>query len=378
MSLVETAYTRRAEVISSDPVAAVRELAKQLHQDQMAGVIFFCSANYDSQILAAQFRSHFSCPVVGCTTAGEIGSRYQDNGIVAISFGADQFRIHPYLIKSLSDYGLTESQQMAAMIRRDVEFSSGLDKDGMFGLVLMDGLSIKEELVIASINASLQGVSLLGGSAGDSLDFKETRVFAEGKFHKGAGVFVMVESRLPFEVFKFQHFKPSGDDLVITESDPATRRVMEINGGPAASEYAEALGYSAEQLTPQVYAGFPLMIQIGEEWYVRAIQQVNPDGSITFFCAIDNGLPLTIARGGGFVETLAAKIDELTAQFTRVECTIGFDCILRRLELLASGDSLQVEELIRRLNFVGFSTFGEQYGSVHINQTLTGVVLGER
>lgn len=377
MLLVKTEAIKRAEVVSPDPAVAVQTLAEKLHQDHMAGVIFFCSDQYGPESLASEFRNHFDCPVVGCTTAGEIGSHYQENGIVAVSFASDKFRLHPHLIRSLDDFDSTKAGEMADTIRSNLAFSTDFQPDEMFGFVLLDGLSFKEEPVTAFIHSALQGVSLIGGSAGDSLAFKETRVFAEGEFHRGAGVFIMIESKLPFRTFKLQHFEPSEMELVITEADPATRTVMEIDGGPAAEEYAEILGLEIDALTPQVFSRHPVMMQIGDEWFVRSIQKVNPDGSLTFFCAIDEGLPLTVARGVGFVETLEAKVAELAAEFSSIECTLACDCILRKLEMLETGETTRTEAALAPLNIVGFNTFGEQFGSIHINQTLTGVVLGE-
>ncbi len=111
------------------------------------------------------------------------------------------------------------------------------------------------------------------------------------------------------------------------------------------------------------------MLQLGNDWYVRSIQKVNPDGSLRFFCAIDEGLPLTIAKGKGLVETLEMKIDDLEERFSHIACTLGFDCILRRVEMKERGRTPEVESALSRLKFTGFSTFGEQYGAVHVNQT---------
>jgi hypothetical protein len=374
---VITEDIKRAEVTSPDPAVAVQTLAENLHQEEMAGVIFFCSSSYDPENLALEFRKRFDCPVVGCTSAGEIGTHYQENGIVAVSFSAENFSLHPFLIESMADFDTTDVRQMVDSIRQDLRFSEELDPKEMFGLLLMDGLSVREEAVTAAIHSAIGGVSLIGGSAGDSLEFKETRVFAHGKFHTGAGIFMLIETRLPFKTFKLQHFEPSEVDMVITEADPGTRTVTEINGGPAAEEYAEILGLKADSLTPQIFASYPVMLQIGDQWFVRSIQKVNPDGSLTFFCAIDEGLPLTIAKGVGFVETLEEKVTQLTHEFSGIECTLGCDCILRRLELMESGNVKKVETALARLNFIGFSTFGEQFDSIHVNQTLTGVVLGK-
>ena len=53
MSIAEFHKIKRAEVVSPDPVEAVHSLSGQLHKDDIAGVIFFCSSSYDQDALAA-------------------------------------------------------------------------------------------------------------------------------------------------------------------------------------------------------------------------------------------------------------------------------------------------------------------------------------
>jgi hypothetical protein len=36
-----------------------------------------------------------------------------------------------------------------------------------------------------------------------------------------------------------------------------------------------------------------------------------------------------------------------------------------------------VDEIYRQANSVGFCTYGEQFWGVHVNQTLTGLAIGE-
>jgi hypothetical protein len=37
-----------------------------------------------------------------------------------------------------------------------------------------------------------------------------------------------------------------------------------------------------------------------------------------------------------------------------------------------------MSELYRQNGVIGFHTYGEQYGSMHVNQTFTGVAIGRR
>ncbi len=374
---MEKMHIKRAENCIGDEFEAVKDLAFKLQLERMAGVIFFCSSRYDLGKIAEAIEQQFTCPVMGCTSSGEIGSTYQDGGIVGVSFSADTFAIHTAIIDNLREFQIKSSQNIVDSLVRNLSISEKLDPEKMFGFLVVDGLSLQEEQIVSCLHQSLDGVSLFGGSAGDDLAFDETHVFYNGAFHSGAAVFSLIESRLPFKTFKFQHYKPSEKDMVITEADPATRRVLEINGGPAAQELAEVIGIKKEELTLKVYSTHPVMLQIGNDWYVRAIQSVNDDGSITFACAIDRGLPLTIGEVTDLLPTLEEQIQTVQNSFNNVLLTLGCDCVHRRLEIIETGLKEEVEALLRQVNFVGFNTYGEQFDSIHVNQTLTCVVIGD-
>ena len=102
---------------------------------------------------------------------------------------------------------------------------------------------------------------------------------------------MFIESTLDFEIFQFQHFDPSGLELVITDADPDRRRVFGIDGGPAAAEFARLLDLDESELTPEVFSRHPLMLRLGDEWYIRSVSRLNDDGSLDFFCAIEAGIP---------------------------------------------------------------------------------------
>ena len=119
------------------------------------------------------------------------------------------------------------------------------------------------------------------------------------------------------------------------------------------------------------------MLRFGGEYYVRSIQKVNEDGSLTFYCAIDEGLVLRVAQGEDLVENLQGALREARKEIPSIKLTIGFDCILRRLEVAEKGLEEQVNEILKQNDVIGFNTYGEQYNFVHINQTFTGIALGE-
>ena len=108
--------------------------------------------------------------------------------------------------------------------------------------MLVDGASVSEEPVAYAFQEGLGDVSLIGGSAGNGLRFGSTYVYVDGRFLSDAAVLVVADTPLPIMPFKTQHFVPTDERLVVTEADPARRTVTEIDGLPAAAEYARALG----------------------------------------------------------------------------------------------------------------------------------------
>lgn len=363
----------------SDPLQAVHEMAQAIDQPEMAMVIFFASSKYELATLGQAMKAAFNCPVIGCTTAGEISTAagYRAGGLVGISLSSAHLITHPKLISPLNQFGLLEGMALAENLRAELTLSNDFDPEQMFSLLLIDGLSMLEEQVVATLHSQLGGVSLIGGSAGDDLSFTQTHVYWQGEFVKNAAVLTLFETTLPFKTFQIQHFVPTDTRLVITESDCNTRTVTEINAEPAAEEYARAVGLHITELTPQIFAAHPVMLKIGGEYYVRSIQKVNPDGSLTFYCAIDNGLVLTVGHGIGLVENLREKLTNLRHEMPGLKVILGCDCILRRLELEQKGLVESAEEALKSVDFIGFSTYGEQFNGIHVNQTLTGIALGE-
>lgn len=363
---------------AQDARIAANDLAAQLQQPDANIVIFFCSSRYDLPTLGAALKAHFDCPVIGCTSAGEITAEtgYLQGGIVGVSLSSRELTVHPRLIHPLDKFGLDDAENLAHALRNELTLATEFDASHMFGLLFVDGLSMLEEQVIASIYNQLGNVPIIGGSAGDDLQFKKSHVYWDGEFINNAAVFTLFETTLPFETFQTQHFEPTETRLVITESDCATRTVKEINGGPAAQEYAEAVGLEVKELTPQVFAAYPVMLKIDGEYYVRSIQKANPDGSLTFYCAIDNGLVLTVAKGKALLENLQQRLERVRQDIPNVKLVLGCDCILRRLELQQKNLIDEAMGALKESEFIGFSTYGEQYNGIHVNQTLTGIALG--
>lgn len=373
---------RTAQSFAPNVADAVREFHAGVFQPDMSFVLFFCSSHYDLSAVAAEMKAQFDgVRVVGCTTAGEIGpAGYRDRSIAGVSFSGAHFAVFASLLKGLDDFDIDAGRRFAYALHQELEADGNRNAlgDSVFALLLVDGLSIKEELVARAFQDGIGNVPLVGGSAGDDMRFAHTAVYFDGAFHEDAAVLVLVRSDYPVHPFKTQHFCCLDERLVVTEADAGRRIVYEINGLPAAAEYARIAGVSVEELRPDAFAAAPVVVVINGTDYVRSIQSVNPDGSLTFYCAIEEGLVFRVACSTDLIANLEHTFDAIHAALGRPQVVLGFDCILRNLEIAQRDLKGAVEEAFRRERFVGFSTYGEQFWGVHVNQTLTGLAIGER
>jgi hypothetical protein len=320
---------------------------------------------------------------VGCTTAGEITPLgHADGSIVGVSFSARSFRAVSVRVDDLHGFELGKGDQLAAEVLSAMMRSSGNAArprgESCFGFLLSDGLSMQEELLVTSIYRSLGDIQLFGGSAGDGVSFRQTFIYHDGEFRTNCAVFTLIESTLPFRLFKTEHFEASHQKMVVTEADVTNRIVTEINGEPAGREYARIVGLDVHNLTPMIFANYPVVVRVGGLLYVRSIQRVNADESLTFFCAIDRGIVLTVARGNDMVDNLARAFERVRHEIGPPALILGCDCVLRYLEVQQTGIRAAIGALMSANNVVGFATYGEQFNGMHVNQTFTGVAIGGR
>ena len=371
---------RKAQSCATDACDAVREFHAAVVQPDMALVVFFCSVKYDLDTLALEMQRLFTgVPVIGCTTAGEIGpTGYRDHSISGASFPSGSFTVATGRIDRLQQFEPIQAQTLAQDLMQRLESQEPqADTRNSFAFLLIDGLSVREEPVTRTLQNALGELPLVGGSAGDGLNFGRTQVYSDGSFHTDSAVLALVTTRIPFKIFKTQHFVPTDRRIVVTAADSEHRIVSEIDGWPAAESYARFVGTDVENLDPSRFAEQPIVVAIDGTNYVRSIQKVNPDGSLTFFCAIEEGLVLRGARGVDLVGNLEEAFAEIRGAIGKPQLVVGCDCILRKLEMTHRGLADRVEKVFRDNNAVGFSSYGEQHLGVHVNQTLTGIAIGD-
>ena len=360
-----------AQAPAADPDAWDR-LARELGPEPLALVIVLAAPSAPLERMPAGFGS--GAPVIGCTTAGEIGTNgYTEDTIVAIGLPARDFSADTLLIDDLA--GLDPDPLISTLIRRRAALSAQHpDWSHEFAFLLVDGLSYREDALASVLATGLGPVPLFGGSAADGTRFLETLVLQGTRRLRNAAVVALVRTRCPVRVFKLDHLRPTATRMVVTDADPARRVVRRINAEPAALEYARLLGRDPAQLTPFTFAAHPVVVRVGGHHHVRAIRQVADNGDLVFYSAIAEGMVLTLAEPMDMEDHLRRELGTLSSP-TPPAAIIACDCVLRRMEAEEKQKAFALSQVLAAHRVVGFSTYGEQFSAMHVNQTLTGVAI---
>lgn len=356
-------------------MAALGEISTQFDPAESAFLLVFADPRYKASELEEAFESYWGdLPVYGCTTAGEIGEAgYSVGSIVAINFPKAHFKAHETLFDFERENTLVE---IAERTRQESSPAVLESFSNHFGILLIDGVSGMEDIVAAAVEIGLDNeIPIFGGSAADAMAFEETTFFSNRRAHTNGALLLTIATDYELIGFGFDHFEPTDVKAVVTGAIPEQRILSELNGSPAANEYARLIGKPVADITPIDFAENPLLVRSGDKLHVRSIKEFTENGQIAMLAAIDYGLVFNLGRGKELIRTLVSELASVTLRNQKPEMILGFDCVLRKLEIADRNLASEVSEILSKYNVVGFNTYGEQYVGVHVNQTFVGVAL---
>jgi hypothetical protein len=358
--------------------AVVNALASQLGSLDAKAVLFFCSHQHDGAAISLQLKKRYpQAEVIGCTTAGELTNTSSlTGGVSALALGPGKVKRAAGALAKFGtsvDNGVkTAIRSMSEALKADVR---ELDAASHVGIVLVEGLKGKEEEANEALGNAAPHLSFVGGSAGDNLEFKETRVFYNGEASNDGAALLLLETAVPFTVVKTCSFKPSGKEFTVTKADVPNRVIYELDGKPVAQVYAQAVGVSPEKLDGNVFMSHPVGLMIDGKPWIRSPQQLLPNGGLKFFCRVLEGMKIHLMDSTHLVDDTKSTVAQVKKSMPAVSGGLTFNCILRRLELDAQKSHPGFLTAFDGLQTAGFHTYGESWLG-HINQTLTAVLFG--
>jgi hypothetical protein len=349
---------------------AVAEIQAQFKDFDPKLIVFFASTIYQPKKIAEQMEAAFpTAETFGCSTAGEIVTgKMLTKSLTAMAF--NKKAIKDCKVEVIDNLKKESRRAFNAFERHFGKTMKQMDPGKYVGLILIDGLCCKEELIMDKMG-DLTNVSFIGGSAGDDLKFEKTYVYANGKSHSHAAVMAIIEPATEFSFIKTQSFCELPKKLAVTKANEFTREVHEFNGKPAAVAYAEALGVSVEEAKKR-FMHNPVGLVFEGEPFVRSPQQFKGDGMV-FYCSVKEGMELSLLESTDIIASTKQAVEEKKAEMGGISGIVNFNCILRTLELGQKGLCEEYGKLFADVPTVGFSTYGEAYIG-HINQTATMLV----
>jgi hypothetical protein len=366
---VSTAFSDQAST-----AAALDEVLAQLGDVEPRAIAFFCAPDHDGVAISRALKEKYpTAENIGCTTAGAFNERGSSaKGLSVVALSANKVRRSAAALARFDDGVDTGIRAACDQLGRALELDlRSADPKRYVGLTLVEGLRMKEEEANDALGNVAPLLSFVGGSAGDALGFKETRVFANGLSSNDGAALLLLDMAVPFTIAKTCSFEPSGRKFTITRADVANRIVYEFNGRPAVEEYARALGL--ETVNNDVFMSHPVGLMIDGKPWIRSPQQTVTGGGVKFYCRILEGMEVDLMNSTDLIGDTKLMMENAAKELGG---TIGggvvFNCILRRLELDAKnlhGPFLDC------LDFPagGFHTYGESWLG-HINQTATALL----
>lgn len=358
---------------------AADELSSQLGQGPFAFVLVFFSPKLSCTSLIHSLMDTFpNTPIYGCSTAGEMTLEgISDEAVVALGFLKSEFGVEAVFFPDLDKFSIRESQSKVHQAVNYFQTSRSALKPHCFALMMVDGLCFKEEQLVSAFNYGLRDIPLVGGSAGDGKNFKETKIVYNGQLYKNAAILLLIESHCPIHIFKSDSFTPTDIKFVVTKADPQNRIVYELNAMPAATAYANALGMREEDLNELTFASHPLCVCFGGDCYVRSVQDILQDGAFSFYCAIDEGIVFTLSDIDDMVDGIEKTFASIREDLGPPQLILGFDCVVRRMMSEINQSKGQISQLFKDNHVIGFNTYGEQVRSMHLNLTFSGIAIGQ-
>jgi hypothetical protein len=333
-------------------------------------VIYFAAPSYDQDELAFRMRGAFAgATVLGCSTAGELVSGAMlENSVCAMAFyDAAILRAHAAPVRNIRNRDDVRSalRELAGAFCIPPE---RWGSERRVAVVLTDGMCAAERMM-EELSSSSDAV-FIGGAAADYWKFGRTSVHCGGRAFSGGAVIALLECANPFGLLKTQSFRPTGKMLTVTRADEETRVVREFDGVPARDAYMRALGAATQREAEERFMRNPLALMLGGDPYVRGLQRFD-GGDLYFYCAVPEGARLMLMEATDIVADTAADLAAKKKEMGGISGILNFHCAHRTMALKAGGAMQAYADIFRDIPTAGFSTYGEQFRTILVNQTST-------
>jgi hypothetical protein len=348
-------------------------------------LVVFASFTYQPQeLLAGVSRVAGDVPVIGCTTAGEIGPASDERPSVVVVGLGGEFDISVGCATGFADGPRRLGEALATML---LPFG---DRRENVVLMLTDSLAgDQQEMLRGAYGVVGATVPFVGGGAGDDMRMETSYQFFQGRVVRDSVVAASIRTDGPVGYAVGHGWTRTGSAMVVTAS--RDNDVYTLDDRPALDVYLERHhAPSGIEVNRTSFATFaltrPLSVARRGQVAVRHVLTADPEGR-RLGCAGSVPRGSTVWLSEGDVASTLAATDLVCAEAVRgvpvPRVLLVFDCVGRRAVL--DNDGLAAERTLMRRHagaapVSGFYSYGEiarfSGPTGFHNQTIVALALG--
>ncbi len=345
---------------------AAQHAAEQAEGKPDVLIVLSSVAMKHPEVLAGIKEAFPDVPMVGCSTAGEITNEGSSKeSVVAMALRSDQ--MHFTIGKGLAVKGNERAAGRA--LAEDIKSRAPQEVTSM--IIFSDVLGANgTEISRGVLDVFGENFVMVGGAAGDDLNFKDTHEYYDGEVLSGYTVGVGLSGNYK-KAFGAKHgWEPVGATHTVTKATGTV--VYEIDGKPAFETYREYLGEQADDIKKDILNRLALTYPLGmqaagvEGYMIRVPLVFNEDGSIVFGAEVIEGTKVSIMLGTQ-EKSIEAAIDvakNVAAEFATSAPKALFisDCVARK-KLYGPDVSKEIHEVTNIIGptvpLIGFYSYGQ-------------------
>lgn len=362
-------YSDLADAYQAGAQAAAQAWAHVGEQADL--VIAFTTDRYAQEAAVAGIRSVIGAtPLLGCCAGGVITAEALSPAALAVmALRSEGLQLQLTLEEGLHTEATRVGETVANILSEYLE-AIDLTQRHVAALVMADGLTGALTELVQSLTDALGPLCpLVGGGAGDNLQFLKTVQFINGDIRSDALVAALLATPHPIGIGVGHGWMPVGRPLVVTRAEG--NLVYEMDGRPAFDVYKEVWAAEAPDLDAASFPAFAMRHPVGMplgagEYLIRDPLQVRADGAIVFVAAVPENAVVHMMQGE-FADFVAAARVAAQRAYEALEgqppaAVIVFNCISR---LLIMGEDARIEiQAIRevfgpQVPLIGMFSFGE-------------------
>lgn len=369
---------------NSNPVTeqAIRRLLAELDAERAALTLVFYGSNHDDHVLARELDKATGARGVAGTSSGELNSAGFARGTMSgISFHGDGVRAAVEIIPQLRQLSLIPVVHLPTKLIMSIDRQpQELDPKRHLWLFLLTGASGKEDLLTPFFMSAAPRVNLVGATLGFDGSTQKARLIHQGRVYKDAAATLLLEYDGDFEAFHHTHVVMTEQRLEVTRTGRNGRLIQRLDGKPALQAYSQALGLDPADVDRTVFARHPLGYRFRGQPFPISVANSLPDGTLVVGSTVQHGQTLALLEAKDLVESSRACLEHVISRVSPHEqdpaAMLLFHCTMRDIEARQSGQLDALAEALSQAPLCGLNCRGEQFATMHMNHSMTGVVFG--